>query len=45
VEVGQLARSTGVATFTNLSISNPGTGYTLSASSSPTLTNPTSSPF
>ena len=37
--------SGGIATFAGLSINNPGTGYTLTASSTPTYAPATSSPF
>ena len=44
---GAVSPVNGVATFSNLSINNPGTGYTLSAtaSSPPTLTGATSNAF
>jgi hypothetical protein len=42
---GATALSSGVATFSGLSINNPGTGFTLSASSSPVLTGVISNAF
>ncbi|MGH7613704.1 MAG: beta strand repeat-containing protein, partial [Gemmatimonadales bacterium] len=42
---GATAFSSGVATFSGLSINNPGTGFTLSASSSPALTDVISNAF
>jgi hypothetical protein len=42
---GPIGAVNGVATFSTLSINNPGTGYTLSATSSPVLTTPTSNAF
>ena len=43
--VATVAAVAGVATFSNLSINNAGTGYTLSATSSPALTGATSASF